>query len=267
MLKVSIITSVLNGRRTIGDCIASVQAQNYPVEHIIVDGGSTDGTLDILDTYESGISKVIHGPDRGVYDGMNKGLAIAGGDVVGFLNSDDFYPAPDVIASVAQTFIRENLDSCYGDLIYIRNSEAQEIFRYWKAGDFDRRRFYWGWMPPHPTFFVRRRVYDKLGGFNLALGSAADYELMLRFLLKNRISSTYIPKVLVKMRTGGISNASLSNRIKANRNDRLAWKINGIEPYPFTLILKPLRKLGQFRHLLTVKGFERFENQRPPLIL
>jgi hypothetical protein len=108
-------------------------------------------------------------------------------------------------------------------------------------------------MPPHPTFFVRRRVYDKLGGFNLAMGSAADYELMLRFLLKHRISSAYIPKVLVKMRTGGISNASLSNRIRANRKDRLAWTINGIEPYPFTLMLKPLRKLGQFRHLFVKK--------------
>ncbi|HBH47115.1 MAG TPA: glycosyl transferase [Bacteroidales bacterium] len=251
MLRINIITSVLNGRRTIGDCIASIQAQSYPVEHIIVDGGSTDGTVDLLGTYESKKSKVIYGPDRGVYDGMNKGLAAASGNVVGFLNSDDFYPSPDVIASVVKTLDEDNLDSCYGDLVYIKNSEAQEVFRYWKSAEFDRRRFYWGWMPPHPTFFVRRRVYDKLGGFNLALGSAADYELMLRFLLKHRITSTYIPKVLVKMRTGGISNASLSNRIKANRKDRLAWTINEIEPYPFTLLLKPLRKLGQFRHQLT----------------
>jgi glycosyltransferase involved in cell wall biosynthesis len=251
MPQISIITSVLNGQRTLEDCISSVQAQSYPVEHIVVDGGSTDGTLAILETYDSSTVKVIYGPDRGIYDGMNKGLAVASGDIVGFLNSDDFYPSSDVLASVVKTLDEDNLDSCYGDLIYIRNSEAQEIFRYWKAADFDRRRFYWGWMPPHPTFFVRRRVYDKLGGFNLALGSAADYELMLRFLLKHRITSTYIPKVLVKMRTGGISNASLSNRIKANRKDRLAWTINEIEPYPFTLLLKPLRKLGQFRHQLT----------------
>ena len=214
--------------------------------------------------------RVVSEPDNGIYEGMNKGLRLATGDVVGILNADDFYAGPDVLAKVAKVFQDPAVDSCYGDLLYVEEEpgdglsvksdgrKAQgagitakeekqfKIVRYWKSGDFKPERFYWGWMVPHPTFFVRRSVYEKYGLFNLDLGSAADYELMLRFLVKHRISTVYIPEVLVKMRVGGTSNASLKNRINANRMDRKAWEVNGLRPYPWTIPLKPLRKIPQW---------------------
>jgi glycosyltransferase len=214
---------------------------------VIIDGGSTDGTLEILQECRSVLSKVISEPDRGIYDAMNKGLLLAAsGDIIGFLNADDFYASSDVISKVLNIFEDQNVDSCYGDLIYVDPADTDRVVRYWKAGPYNYRRFYWGWMPPHPTFFVRKRVFDKYGYFDLSLGSAADYELMLRFLLRHKVSTSYIPEVLVKMRVGGVSNALLRNRLLANRNDRMAWKINGLKPYPWTLYLKPFSKLGQY---------------------
>lgn len=246
MVKLSIITTVLNAAVTIRDCIESVRRQNQCIEHVIIDGGSTDGTLEIIEEYRSGLVKVISEQDEGIYDGMNKGLRLAAGDIIGLLNADDLYAGPDILSKVVKALTEENVDSCYGDLIYVDPENTERITRYWRAGTCNYRRFYWGWMPPHPTFFVRRRVYEKYGLFNLALDSAADYELMLRFLVKHKITTTYIPEIIVKMRTGGTSNASLRNRLLANRNDRLAWKVNGLKPYPWTLFFKPLRKVGQW---------------------
>ncbi len=247
MEKITIITTVFNSVETIADCIKSVKSQTYrPVEHIVIDGNSTDGTLEIIKAYEKYLACVVSEKDDGVYDGMNKGLKLATGDIVGILNADDFYSGPWVLEKVVKAFSSSGVESCYGDLAYVDHQHTDRIVRFWRSGEFYYKRFYWGWMPPHPTFFVRREVYERHGYFNLRLGSAADYELMLRFLLKYRISTTYIPEVLVKMRTGGVSNASLRNRILANRNDRLAWKINNLKPYPWTLFLKPLRKLPQF---------------------
>lgn len=246
-MKVSIITVVYNGAQTIRDCLESVRNQSYPrVEHIVKDGGSTDGTLHIIEEYKSYLAKVVSEPDNGIYDGMNKGLRLATGDVIGILNADDIYAGPDVLSKVVKTFSEKKVDSCYGDLVYVDGKDTNRVVRYWRSGDFVPRKFYWGWMPPHPTFFVRREVFDKYGLFNLALGTAADYELMLRFLLKHRITSAYLPEIIVKMRSGGASNASLRNRLRANRMDRLAWKVNGLRPDPWTLWLKPIRKLGQW---------------------
>ncbi|MEW6671021.1 MAG: glycosyltransferase family 2 protein [Thermodesulfobacteriota bacterium] len=245
----SIITVVRDAAFTIGNCIESVQNQSYPageIEHIVVDGASTDGTLVILEKFRNCFDRVISEPDGGIYDAMNKGITMASGNVIGILNADDFYPTPNVLESVAGVFEDPSIDSCYGDLVYVDPENTDRAVRYWRAGDYDAKRFYWGWMPPHPTFFVRRNVYEKYGLFNLDLGSAADYELMLRFLLKNMISTAYIPKVLVKMRTGGKSNASFMNRYRANRNDKLAWNVNNLQPYPWTFIFKPLRKISQF---------------------
>lgn len=146
-------------------------------------------------------------------------------------------------------FEKQNVESCYGDLLYVHKNDTDRVIRYWRASEYHHGKFKNGWMPPHPTFFVKREIYEKYGLFNLNLGSAADYELMLRFLLKYKITTVYIPQVLIKMRTGGISNASLKNRIRANRMDRLAWKVNGLKPYPWTLWLKPLRKATQFLFL------------------
>jgi glycosyltransferase len=269
MTTFSIITATRNSAATIAGCLASVRSQTLPVEHIIIDGASTDGTLEIvspLTLHPSPFTRVISEPDRGIYDAMNKGIQLATGEVIGILNSDDMYAGPEVLAKVAALFEDPSVEACYGDLVYVKEAGAGHwalgtgensspvtvhrsplaVVRYWKSGYFSTDRFYWGWMPPHPTFFVRRSVYEKYGVFNLTLGSAADYELMLRFLLRHRINAAYVPEVLVKMRTGGVSNASLAARLLANRMDRKAWETNGLKPYPWTLLCKPLRKLPQW---------------------
>lgn len=246
-LTISIITAVFNSKDFIETCIKSVLAQTYQdKEYIVIDGGSTDGTLEIIKQSQSGITKLISEKDNGIYDAMNKGISHATGDVIGILNADDFYPSSEILEKIAEVFNKGNIESCYGDLMYVDSEDTDKVIRYWQSGPYDVHKFYQGWMPPHPTFFLRRSVYEKYGFFNLNLGSAADYEMMLRLLLKHRISTTYIPEVLVKMRVGGISNSSLKSRIHANRMDRRAWQVNGLKPYPWTLLLKPLRKVNQF---------------------
>ncbi len=246
MTAISIVTVVLNSVRTVADCMKSVQMQEYVPEHIITDGGSTDGTLDVIMEHKTYRTYLSTEPDNGIYDAMNKGIKRARGDIIGILNADDLYPDPHVLTNVIRAFRINDFDSCYSDLVYVDSLDTSKVTRYWHSGPYNYRRFYWGWMPPHPTFFVRRSAYEKYGLFNLHLGSAADYELMLRFLVKHRITTAYIPKIMVKMRIGGRSTASIGNRLAANRNDRLAWRMNGLRPYPWTLYLKPLRKLGQW---------------------
>lgn len=246
MLQISLITATFNAATTLAGCLESIRSQQLLPEHLIIDGGSTDETLSLVTAY-SGHRLLVHSePDRGLYDAMNKGVRMAGGDIIGILNADDFYAGPDILQMVAEAFRNENIDACYGDLCYVDDQNTGKVVRYWRSGNFHYRRFYWGWMPPHPTFFVRKSVYEKYGLFNLDLGSAADYELMLRFLVRHRIRAQYIPRTLVKMRTGGVSNASLLNRLKANRMDRKAWAVNGLRPYPWTVTMKPLRKICQW---------------------
>jgi glycosyltransferase involved in cell wall biosynthesis len=244
---ISIITAVLNNSGSIGDCLRSVKQQTYAhIEHIVVDGGSTDGTQDRIQKEGAHIAKFVSGPDRGLYDALNKGLKLATGDIVGVLHADDLFYDTEALKKIHETLTDDEVVACYGDLLYVERYDTSKIVRYWRSGNYTSRSFYWGWMPPHPTFFVKRTVYDKLGLFNLTMGSAADYELMLRFLLKNNVRAAYIPEILVKMRVGGTSNASLANRIRANRNDRKAWEVNGLRPYPWTLLFKPLRKIPQY---------------------
>lgn len=225
--------------------MVSVRDQQVEVEHVIIDGGSKDTTLSIAHSYPH-VCKMVSEPDKGIYDAMNKGIKMSSGDIVGILNSDDYYAEKHTLRLVAEAFSNPKVQTCYGDLLYVDPFCTDKVTRCWKSGDFRRSAFYWGWMPPHPTFFVRRSVYEQCGVFNLKLGSAADYELMLRFLVKHSMHSKYIPEVLVKMRTGGQSNASMRNRLIANRMDRLAWDVNDLRPYPWTLFLKPVRKIGQF---------------------
>ncbi|HUR09938.1 MAG TPA: glycosyltransferase family 2 protein [Flavitalea sp.] len=245
-MKISIITATFNSAATVNDTLQSVSMQNYhDVEHIIVDGGSSDGTLRLARSFPH-LSSIISEKDEGIYDAMNKGIRRAGGEIIGILNSDDIYTHPEVLTKVAHAFADPSVDVVYGDLQYVDPVNLNRVTRTWKAGTFHRSSFYFGWMPPHPTFFVRKKIYDTLGVFNISLRSSADYELMLRILLKNGKKAVYIPEILVKMRAGGYSNASMQNRVKANREDKMAWKLNGLRPFFFTLYLKPLRKIKQF---------------------
>jgi glycosyltransferase len=246
-MKISIVTPAFNSAKTIRHTIESVARQTYPnVEYIIVDGGSHDATAKIVAQYSDVVDIFISEPDRGVYDAMNKGIRAASGDIIAILNSDDFYTHAQVLEQIANSFQESGADSVYGNLQYVDQHNPQQVIRHWESGPFQRQRFLAGWMPPHPAFFVKRAVYQRYGLFNLSLKSSADYELMLRFLYKHQVSVAYVSDVLVRMRTGGLSNATWLNRWKANREDRLAWKINGINPRFYTTILKPFRKLRQF---------------------
>lgn len=245
-VKITIITVAYNSAATIYQTLLSVSKQCYHnIEHIVIDGGSTDETLQIVRSFPH-VSKVISEKDSGIYDAMNKGIRLATGDVIGFLNSDDVYTHNEVICKVAEQFVTKKSDTLYGDLQYVDTKDEERVLRNWVSGRFKKESFKFGWMPPHPTFFVRRNVLEKVGGFNLALKSASDYELMLRILYKNNCSTTYLPEVMVKMRAGGASNGSIKKRLLANQEDRMAWKLNNLHPYFFTLYMKPLRKVAQY---------------------
>ena len=245
-MKISIITATYNSAKTVRDTLESIKNQAYPhVEHLVIDGLSTDETLQIVHQF-SNVAKVISEKDEGIYDAMNKGLQLVSGEVIGILNSDDMYIDNEVLNEVAAIFEDDSVDACYADLQYVKEMDTNKLVRNWKSGNFTKKAFLYGWMPPHPTLFLRRRVYDKVGNFNLLLKSAADYELMLRVFVRHDFKIRYLPRVIVKMRTGGASNSSLRKRVSANKEDRLAWKINNLKPYFFTLYLKPIRKIFQF---------------------
>lgn len=246
-MKVSIITISYNSAETIQDTIESVLAQEYAdIEYIIVDGASSDGTMEIINNYQNRVAQVISESDNGIYDAMNKGLKLATGELIGILNSDDVYKDSKVISDVVSTVQDSNSDALYADLVYSDRNDLTRVKRYWRSGQFRKNSFKWGWMPPHPTFFVKRSVYERYGYFNTSLKTSADYEIMLRFLFKEGISVCYLDRVITIMRMGGQSNASVKNRVDANKEDRMAWKLNGLKPNPVTFYLKPLRKVGQF---------------------
>jgi len=243
---ISVVTPAHNAADTLAHCITSVASQTYPAEHLIIDGASSDGTSELVNRLLPESGTFVSEPDQGIYDAMNKGISRARGEIIGILNADDFYANRHVLQTVAALFRDETVASCYGDLNYVSAEDSNLVLRYWKAGDYTRKSFYWGWMPPHPTFFVRRSIYEQFGTFNLGLGSSADYELLLRFLLRHNIPSVYIPELLVTMRSGGTSNRTLLNRLSAHFMDYKAWKVIGLTPYPWTILCKPLRKIPQF---------------------
>ena len=240
----SIITACYNSAATLPQTLASVGSQaGATVEHLIIDGGSTDGSLDIARAYAH-IFRLVSEPDQGIYDAMNKGIRLAKGDIVGILNADDFYASADILAKVAKVFEDSAIDACYGDLIYVDTADTRKVVRYWRSGTFVPRKFYWGWMPPHPTFYVRRAVYAELGGFDASYRIAADYDLMLRFL-GSGLPVAYIPAVLVKMRAGGASNRSLQNIVRKSWEDLRALRHNRVGGVG-ALVWKNLSKVGQF---------------------
>ncbi|MFT6880448.1 MAG: glycosyltransferase involved in cell wall biosynthesis [Arcticibacterium sp.] len=245
-MKISLITICFNSEKTLEETIRSVLNQNYKtIEYVIKDGGSTDGTFAIVEKYKDRV-KFVSKPDLGIYDAMNQGLALCSGEVIGIINSDDFFPDNDVVSRVVDVLNDEQIGAVYGDLEYVSAQDTAKTERYWNAKPYDKANFLKGWMPPHPTFFIRKVFYNKYGVFNPAFKSAGDYELMLRMLYKNDISTVYIPRVQMKMRAGGMSNRSIKNRVRANIEDRKAWKLNGLTPKWYTLWQKPLSKVFQW---------------------
>lgn len=255
-MKVTIITVTYNSAKYLEDCINSVINQQYAdIEHIIVDGGSTDGTIDIIKKYKDHIAQWVSEKDDGMYDAINKGMRMATGDIIGTLNSDDTLSSPSVIDEIVKAFIEQKVDSVYGDLVYIDPENTQKIIRVWKGVPYKRSRYKMGWMPAHPTFYFRRKLLDQLGGYETHYYTASDYEFMARYLYYYRVSSYYIPKLIVRMRTGGMSNVSIYKRLRANRRDYLAMKRNRI-PFPFFVsLLKPLIKLHQFKKMGRYRNF------------
>ena len=253
-MKVSIITVTYNSERYLEQCIRSVINQSHQdIEHIIVDGGSTDSTISIIENNRQHIAHWVSEKDNGMYDALNKGMSMATGDVVGILNSDDILASRDVIATIDECFCSQKVDSIYGDLVYVQPNDMQKVMRLWKGYIYRRFKFSYGWMPAHPTFYVRRDLIKDLGGYETHYFTAADFEFMARYLFKFRISSYYIPKLLVKMRAGGQSNNSMTSRLRANRRDYLAMKRNGFAFPLISSVLKPLRKLPQYSGTLIHK--------------
>ncbi len=244
-LKISLITVAYNAQNTIEQCIISVLRQKFTnIQYIIIDGGSTDNTIQIVNKYKDKIDLLISEPDNGVYDAMNKGMALATGQVIGTLNADDYYANDDVLIDVARAFEQEKIKILYGDLDYV--DKSGRTIRKWRSGKYKSGKFNWGWMPPHPTFYCRLDLFKELGHYKLDYGSAADYELMLRFIPVNKANLYYLDKVMVKMITGGISNKSFSNRVQAMRFDLKAMRNNNIWLPVITILCKPLRKIAQF---------------------
>lgn len=245
-MKVSIVTVCFNSAATIDDTIRSVREQKYEhLEHIIIDGGSTDGTQEVIGRYNGRIKKFISEPDRGIYDAMNKGLRLAKGDIVGFLNADDVYASPAVIGDIVAAMHEGCADGVYGDLVYIGRHDSRRVLRYWRAGEYWPKAFYSGWVPPHPTFFCRTALYRELGGFDPVYRIAGDFELMLRFIEKHRICMQYIPKPLVRMRAGGRANR-VRGIIQGNREIVQAFHSNGLQCSGRFFFSKLIRRTRQF---------------------
>lgn len=229
---------VFNNVETIVDTIDSVRAQNYSdLEYIVVDGLSNDGTLNRVRENLAFISQLVSEKDKGIYDAMNKGIRLATGDVIGFINGDDFY-LPGVLAKVAEAFEDPKLQACYGDLYYVKQEDVSTVVRHWRSSPHVPRAFESGWCPPHPTFFVRREIYERFGSFDLDYAIAADFELMMRFLERHRVHSRYLPGAMVKMRMGGTTNRSIRNIIAQNREILRALASHGSNVSALTFLLR-----------------------------
>ena len=245
-MKISVITATFNSISTIAHSLDSVREQTYPhVEHVLIVGASTDGTLALLQSRREQFAVLVSERDRGIYDALNKGLDRATGDVVGFLHSDDWYPSPDVLSAVAAPFADPTVDAVYGDLEYVSKNNISQVIRQGQAGEVRRSSLALGWMPPHPTLFVRRRAYQALGGFDTSYSIAADYHSVLRMFSLPGFTAVYVPNVLVKMRVGGESNRSLANVITKSRQDLKALRQTGVGGWG-SLLAKNLRKVPQF---------------------
>lgn len=245
-MKISIVTVVYNGAATIATAVESVLAQDHPdVEYIVIDGGSKDATVEILKGYGDRIAVLVSEPDRGIYDAMNKGLARATGEVVGILNADDYYTDSHVLSAVAGQLEAAGTDALIGDLVFVKPDRLDKVVRYYGSDHFGLHKFERGDMPPHPTFFVKRAVYARLGNFDTQYRMCADYDLMLRFLYIARVSYTYLPKVMVTMRMGGITNQGIRSKLQVNREIMHSMRKNGLPTSVWRVYSKYFTKVFQ----------------------
>jgi glycosyltransferase involved in cell wall biosynthesis len=245
-IRISVVTATWNCGETIADCLASMAAQTHAQrEHLVIDGASTDGTLGILEAQRHQLAVLLSEPDEGIYDALNKGIARATGDVIGFLHADDIYGDADVLASVAGIFSDPGVSAVYGDLQYVRKEDTTRVVRHWRAGPYSARKLAWGWMPPHPTLYVRREWYEKAGAFDTNYRIAADYLSVLTLFAQPGFRAAYLPRVMVKMRLGGASNRSLGNIVRKSREDYRALRSTGVGGFG-ALAWKNLSKLAQF---------------------
>ena len=244
-MKISIITVSFNSAKTIEKTLESVKNQSYTdIEHIIIDGLSNDNTISIVKTFNH-VSKVIIEKDYGIYDAINKGIKLATGDIIGILNSDDVFYDNEVVTNISNTFkLNKNLDSIIGDIIFINNNER--IHRKYSASNWKPKKFTWGMMPPHPSFYCKKSIFDKFGFYRIDFKIAADYELMMRFLLVNKITYMYIPMVFVKMSLGGASTKNLYSKLLINKEVLNACKINNINTNSFKIYTKYFFKIIDF---------------------
>lgn len=250
-IMISIITATYNSAETINDTIKSVLCQtNKDIEYIIVDGGSTDETIDIVKSYESEFSgrlKWVSEKDKGIYDAMNKGIKMASGDIIGILNSDDYYTSDDILQTIADAFKCQNVDAIYGDIHFIKDGVPDKCVRYYSSRLFSPFWLRFGFMPAHPSFYCKRDVFDKSGLYRLDYKIGSDYEMMVRLFRKHKISSRYVPKDFVTMRTGGASNSNLQSRLTLIKEDVKACRDNGIYTNELFICLKFLYKIFEFR--------------------
>ncbi|HAS6019524.1 TPA: glycosyltransferase [Vibrio vulnificus] len=245
-MKVSVITATYNSSQTIVDTVRSLEGQTYSdIEYIIVDGASKDNTLQVIEQNCSRVSKIISEPDRGIYDALNKGIQAATGDIIGFLHSDDLLAYPQAIADLVNTMQASQSQAVYADLEYVSKDDISKTVRLWTSGEYQKQNLLNGWMPPHPTFYMRRECYQALGVFDLSFRISADYDSLLRYLWVNGVTMSYLPKVLIKMRVGGASNRSLSNIYKKSCEDIRALK-NSQVCWPKALLIKNVSKIPQF---------------------
>jgi glycosyltransferase len=253
-LKVTLITVCRNVAPVIRETLDSILAQTHPeIELIVIDGASTDGTVEILEGYRSspterGITTLVSELDKGIYDAMNKGLARATGEIIGFVNAGDLLMTPNVIAQVVSAFQRAHVDAVYGDIIMVDEHDIHKVHRTWISGTYHRENFRRGWMPPHVGTFIRKSVYDRFGHFNTDLRIGADYEILLRFLYKHQVRTVHMREVLVRFRLGGMSNGSVRHILRANREVRRSWALNDLQAPPLLVTRKLWSKVMQFFH-------------------